>query len=310
MVSSGLGGGSLIYANVLLRKDEHWFTQDIPGRQRPGAVGRDPGRPRSATTTAPSARCGPRPCRSGPTATSCARRRLFATPPPSSARTGASCPLAVRFHNDHQAAGAGRAAGGGAVRQPLRAVPGAPAGSAASATSAATTVPRTPSTTPTCRRPTHAGARLSPLSEVKELERDGDHFVVRYLVHEPPRRPRCQAPPQAHAEAVHRAGEEGGGGGRHLRQHLPAADQRQAARSAERSGPRVEVLGQRRPARLRDEGRPPPRRVDRPGDHVGDAPARQGRHAGPRATSAPTSRTPATRASPTGWWSSAVSAPS
>jgi len=31
LVSSGLGGGSLIYANVLLRKDEHWFVQDGPG---------------------------------------------------------------------------------------------------------------------------------------------------------------------------------------------------------------------------------------------------------------------------------------
>jgi cholesterol oxidase len=31
LVSSGLGGGSLIYANVLLRKDERWFTQDKPG---------------------------------------------------------------------------------------------------------------------------------------------------------------------------------------------------------------------------------------------------------------------------------------
>lgn len=30
IVSSGLGGGSLIYANVLLRKDEHWFVQDSP----------------------------------------------------------------------------------------------------------------------------------------------------------------------------------------------------------------------------------------------------------------------------------------
>ncbi len=30
VVSSGLGGGSLIYANVLLRKDEHWFVQDDP----------------------------------------------------------------------------------------------------------------------------------------------------------------------------------------------------------------------------------------------------------------------------------------
>src|ERR671917_409772 len=31
VVSSGLGGGSLIYANVLLRKDEHWFVQNGPG---------------------------------------------------------------------------------------------------------------------------------------------------------------------------------------------------------------------------------------------------------------------------------------
>src|SRR5580692_440007 len=30
VVSSGLGGGSLINANVLMRKDEHWFVQDDP----------------------------------------------------------------------------------------------------------------------------------------------------------------------------------------------------------------------------------------------------------------------------------------
>ena len=30
LVSSGLGGGSLIYANVLLRKDEKWFVQEDP----------------------------------------------------------------------------------------------------------------------------------------------------------------------------------------------------------------------------------------------------------------------------------------
>ncbi|MEV4900599.1 GMC family oxidoreductase [Citricoccus sp. NPDC055426] len=30
LVSSGLGGGSLIYANVLLRKDEHWFVNESP----------------------------------------------------------------------------------------------------------------------------------------------------------------------------------------------------------------------------------------------------------------------------------------
>ncbi|RAY16665.1 FAD-dependent oxidoreductase [Actinomadura craniellae] len=31
VVSSGLGGGSLIYANVLLRKDERWFVDERPG---------------------------------------------------------------------------------------------------------------------------------------------------------------------------------------------------------------------------------------------------------------------------------------
>jgi cholesterol oxidase len=30
VVSSGLGGGSLIYANVLLRKDETWFVHESP----------------------------------------------------------------------------------------------------------------------------------------------------------------------------------------------------------------------------------------------------------------------------------------
>src|SRR3954462_9657204 len=30
LVSSGLGGGSLIYANVLLRKDPKWFVNDDP----------------------------------------------------------------------------------------------------------------------------------------------------------------------------------------------------------------------------------------------------------------------------------------
>lgn len=31
LVASGLGGGSLIYANVLLRKDENWFVESVPG---------------------------------------------------------------------------------------------------------------------------------------------------------------------------------------------------------------------------------------------------------------------------------------
>ncbi|TYB38018.1 GMC oxidoreductase [Actinomadura chibensis] len=41
VVSSGLGGGSLIYANVLLRKDEHWFVDDGPdGTKRRWPVSR------------------------------------------------------------------------------------------------------------------------------------------------------------------------------------------------------------------------------------------------------------------------------
>ena len=43
LVSSGLGGGSLIYANVLLRKDEKWFVSP----ERPGPAAR-PGRSRRA----------------------------------------------------------------------------------------------------------------------------------------------------------------------------------------------------------------------------------------------------------------------
>ncbi|HWG74828.1 MAG TPA: GMC family oxidoreductase [Acidimicrobiales bacterium] len=34
LVSSALGGGSLIYANVLLRKDPKWFVEDTPGQAR------------------------------------------------------------------------------------------------------------------------------------------------------------------------------------------------------------------------------------------------------------------------------------
>jgi cholesterol oxidase len=36
LVSSGLGGGSLIYANVLLRKDEKWFVDDDKAGNYPG----------------------------------------------------------------------------------------------------------------------------------------------------------------------------------------------------------------------------------------------------------------------------------
>jgi cholesterol oxidase len=38
VVSSGLGGGSLIYANVLLRKDPSWFLEAVDGALRPWPV--------------------------------------------------------------------------------------------------------------------------------------------------------------------------------------------------------------------------------------------------------------------------------
>ncbi|HEV2769276.1 MAG TPA: GMC family oxidoreductase [Solirubrobacteraceae bacterium] len=40
VVSSGLGGGSLIYANVLLRKDERWFGDDGPDGYEPWPITR------------------------------------------------------------------------------------------------------------------------------------------------------------------------------------------------------------------------------------------------------------------------------
>jgi cholesterol oxidase len=40
VVSSGLGGGSLIYANVLLRKDEQWFGTRVDGQWHPWPVTR------------------------------------------------------------------------------------------------------------------------------------------------------------------------------------------------------------------------------------------------------------------------------
>jgi cholesterol oxidase len=41
LVSSGLGGGSLIYANVLIRKDPNWFVDEEPGGCRPWPISYD-----------------------------------------------------------------------------------------------------------------------------------------------------------------------------------------------------------------------------------------------------------------------------
>ena len=40
VAAAGLGGGSLIYANVLIRKDENWFETEVDGRPRPWPVKR------------------------------------------------------------------------------------------------------------------------------------------------------------------------------------------------------------------------------------------------------------------------------
>ena len=153
--------------------------------------------------------------------------------------------------------------------------------------------------------------RLSPLSEVKELERDGDHFVVRYVVHEPPPDPDAKRPPSpGRSSAPVQANKVVLAAGTFGSTFLLLTN---AKRLGLPSGPALglEVLGQRRPARLRDEGRPT--RLDASTGPVITrrcACRTRSTRDGPAATSAPTSRTPATRASPTGWWSSAVSAPS
>jgi cholesterol oxidase len=40
IVSAGLGGGSLIYANVLIRKDENWFVSDVADTPHPWPISR------------------------------------------------------------------------------------------------------------------------------------------------------------------------------------------------------------------------------------------------------------------------------
>ena len=42
LVSSGLGGGSLIYANVMIRKDEHWFVHEDLAQRRLRGLAREP----------------------------------------------------------------------------------------------------------------------------------------------------------------------------------------------------------------------------------------------------------------------------
>ncbi len=151
VVSSGLGGGSLIYANVLLRKDEHWFVNDRPdGGHDPWPITRadlDP----HYDAVEKMLGATPYPLEQVP----------FDDTPKSHAMQDAAAelglqislpPLAVSF--------ASRPGGTPGLSLPIAdaatatstAPRGGRASCAASATSAATRAPRTASTTPTCRR--------------------------------------------------------------------------------------------------------------------------------------------------------------
>ena len=151
LISSGLGGGSLIYANVLLRKDEKWFVP--PERPDPAArPGRSPG-PTSIRTTTARSGCSPRSAiRSSTRPTTARRRRSRSRPRRRSANMDwFRPPLAVTFANPGEdPVRESRSRRSGPTSTDAR---GRPAGSSASATSAATTGPRTRSTTTTSPRP-------------------------------------------------------------------------------------------------------------------------------------------------------------
>ena len=148
LVSSGLGGGSLIYANVLLRKDEKWFVPP----ERPGPGGEswpltradlEPHYDRAERMIGVAALS-----RSTTRRTTARRRRSRSRPPPRSAAWTGSCrrspsPSPTRARIPSRASRSRRSG------RTSTAARGRPAGSSASATSAATTAPRTRSTTPT-----------------------------------------------------------------------------------------------------------------------------------------------------------------
>ena len=153
VVSSGLGGGSLIYANVLLRKDERWFRQPVPG----GQPGEEEDWPVTRADLDPHYDRVEQMLRAQTLPFDEPGYDLQKTAALRDAAAGLGqewglVPLAVRFRNDGQPAVPEQAL------EPNRtatstACPGAPAGLCGECDIGCNTVPRTPSTTPTCRRP-------------------------------------------------------------------------------------------------------------------------------------------------------------
>ena len=184
VVSSGLGGGSLIYANVLLRKDEHWFTQDIPGgtgQEQWGVTRED---------LDPYYDCAERTLRAQtlPFGVNGYQLRKTAGLRDAAARLGKDwslVPLAVRFHNDHRPPVRGEQLidepYGNIFELPRRTCRLCGECDIGCNDGSKNTLDHT-----YLSKAYAAGARLSPLSEVKQLKREGDHFVVEYVVHEPP----------------------------------------------------------------------------------------------------------------------------
>ncbi len=277
VISSGLGGGSLIYANVQLRKDEKWFVREEgngTGVEYWPVTRAGPGpalRPRGADARAQTYPFDAEPYASTP------RTRVFHDGRP---RPGLGAVLSAARRDVR---GARPPAGHRRRRSPSRTTVEtcterhAPrAGWSGSATSAATTARRTASTTTTCREAVHEGALIRTLCEVREFEpRDGGGWVVRYVEHDLSREgesfPTSSSAKQGSdlrpADPV----------GRHARHGLPAFAKQESVAGLEWSA-RDAFLRQRRPV---DPGPAPtgwrvrkanPRRGrHRSIDHVGDS---------------------------------------
>ena len=188
----GLGGGSLIYANVFIRKDEKWFVQEDlnDGGYEYWPVTRadlDPHYDRVEQMIGLQRY----PFDHEPYALDAEDDRLQGGRRGATASSGSCRQLAVTFANEGRAAGAGRGDRGGAP-EPARPHRARPASCAASATSAATTAPRTRSTTTTSRTPSTTAPRSARCATCARFEpRDGGGYAV--ALRRPRRRTRAEA---------------------------------------------------------------------------------------------------------------------
>ena len=221
LVAAGLGGGSLIYANVILRKPEDSFSR----------VAARPGRLSSRTTTG-SSRCSrPRPIRpiSEPYA-STPKTLAFAEAAEAAGLEVEHPPLAVTFADERgdRARPAARAR-----RQPARASAASPAASSASATWAATRGPRTRLDFNYLSAAKREGAEIRTCCEAVAVSPAEQRLRGALpAARERPRRP-PRGPARSHGrDRPHGDREDRRGGRRHLRLEPPAARQPRIAARA------------------------------------------------------------------------------